>query len=150
MKKQKPKISFYLSVAVFLALFNYVFSQEQAQEPSFRPKVEYSADEAKEIFQSRLTNITPLSGGVPTAGPQEIKPPHLTTQGVIWQTDLPQAIINNKVVKIGDIIEGAEIIEIDKSGVEISFRNKLFKLDSSSVEKGKRPNKNQGEAGYDK
>lgn len=119
---------------VFFTLFNYAYSQEQTQEPSFRPKVEYTADESKEIFQSCLTNITPLLKDTSTTMLQDIKPPSLTTQGIIWQTDLPQAIINNKVVKVGDVIEGAEVIKIDKSGVEISFRNKLFKLDSFSVQ----------------
>ena len=55
---------------------------------------------------------------------QEVAPPSLTIQGLIWNTDMPQAIVNGKIVKIGDIIDGAEVINISKEGITIRHNDK--------------------------
>lgn len=40
-------------------------------------------------------------------------------QGIIWGGRIPQAIINNKVLTVGDLIDKAEILSIDKNGVTL-------------------------------
>jgi hypothetical protein len=52
---------------------------------------------------------------------------------LIWGSSLPQAIVNNKVVKVGDKIEGAEVVSIDKQGVTVLFANKEHKLSSPAA-----------------
>lgn len=59
--------------------------------------------------------------------------PALTVQGLLWGGVFPQAIINNKVVKEGDKIEGATIKEINKEGVTVHFANSEYKLSSPAV-----------------
>jgi len=54
-------------------------------------------------------------------------------QGVIWGGSLSQAIINNKVVTIGDDIEGAKIIYIDRQGITVIFEGKQYRLLSPGV-----------------
>jgi hypothetical protein len=54
--------------------------------------------------------------------------PDLVVQGLIWGSSLPQAIINNKVVKVGDVIQGADIIDISKEGVLVLFAGTEYKL----------------------
>lgn len=69
--------------------------------------------------------------------PQDIKKgnavkslPAYTIQGVIWGTELPQAIINNKVFKIGDMLDEAKVENIDKNGVIVSLNGTLFTLNA--------------------
>ena len=53
---------------------------------------------------------------------------------MVWDTDVPQAIISDRVVKVGDEISGVKVTFIDKKGVEIS-RNGLRYLLSVSGNK---------------
>lgn len=62
----------------------------------------------------------------------EVTPPTLTVQGLVWGGNFPQAIINNKVVRIGDTIEGARVISIDKEGINLIFEEMQFVLPSPS------------------
>ncbi len=41
-------------------------------------------------------------------------------KGLIWNTDMPQAIINDKILKVGDFINGVKIVAIQSKGVELS------------------------------
>lgn len=54
----------------------------------------------------------------------------VAVQGVIWDTDTPQAIIDGEVYKLGEALKGeqGEIVDIDKEGVTIKYRNKKYKL----------------------
>lgn len=49
-------------------------------------------------------------------------------QGIIWGGRIPQAIINNKVLTIGDLIDGAEILSIEKNGVTLISAGVIVKL----------------------
>ena len=45
---------------------------------------------------------------------------NLKVQGIIWGGRFPQAIINDRVWTVGDVIEGAEILSIDEKGITLS------------------------------
>jgi hypothetical protein len=60
-------------------------------------------------------------------------PPVLKIEGLVWGGRLPQAIINQKVVKIGDIIEGAQIVDINREGVTLIFNNSQYNLPSQWI-----------------
>jgi hypothetical protein len=55
-----------------------------------------------------------------------VKPPDLRITGLVWNTNRPQAIINEKVVDVGDSIEDAIIVAINKTGIEISFQGQTM------------------------
>ncbi len=58
---------------------------------------------------------------------EAVKPfPNLTIQGLAWGGDFPQAIVDNKVLKIGQMIEGASVKKIDKDGVTFLFEGKEY------------------------
>lgn len=63
----------------------------------------------------------------------KIQPPLLTVQGVIWGGRFNQAIINNKVLKAGDTIQGAKILSIDRNGVVVLFEGMQFNLSSPAA-----------------
>ena len=63
----------------------------------------------------------------------------LSLQGIIWNPERPLAIINNRVVKIGDIIlvpkdsettEAATIMDITQDGVVIIYSGEVEKIPS--------------------
>ena len=51
--------------------------------------------------------------------------PALRVQGIIWGGDRPQAIINDRIVELGDDVEGATIKSIQKDGVNVLFDGKI-------------------------
>jgi hypothetical protein len=57
---------------------------------------------------------------------EEVIPPEFFISGLIWNTDFPQAIINDKVVGIGDVVEDAEILDITKDGIKIQYQGEEF------------------------
>jgi hypothetical protein len=46
-------------------------------------------------------------------------PPTLRVQGLLWGGREPQAIIDNAVYKVNDLVKGAKILEITRDGVTI-------------------------------
>lgn len=111
-------------------------------ETIVRPKVEYNAEDLSDPFRGIIIEETPPSGEEQAL---EVTPqilPSLDVQGVIWGGRFPQAIINNKVVKIGDTIEGAVVISIDKDGITVLFAGRQYNLGPPTG--GTAPNKNPG------
>ncbi len=47
--------------------------------------------------------------------------PELTIEGIIWNSYIPQAIVNGKIIRVGDIIENVEIVGIEKSGIIVFY-----------------------------
>jgi hypothetical protein len=79
------------------------------------PFIDYKAEEALEASQR----------------PAELKPlPPLVVQGMVWGGNFSQAIINGKIVKVGESIEGVRITEINKEGIVVLFDNQLYKIAS--------------------
>ncbi|MFA5276742.1 MAG: hypothetical protein WC417_07635 [Candidatus Omnitrophota bacterium] len=56
-----------------------------------------------------------------------------SVQGIIWGGSFPQAIINNKVYKTGESIQGLYISNIDKSGITFSSGAKKYILNMSAA-----------------
>ena len=98
-------------------------SDATAYQPSpaiERPKINYSSENMRDPFKDLLIKKAEIS----TDAQQQIAAaplPQLTVQGVIWGEKAPLAIINNKVLKENDIVEGATVIKITQNGVIVSF-----------------------------
>ncbi len=105
------------------------------------PTVEYSASGLRDPFQSYITSGNlPSSRGAEISGEQAL--PSLEVQGIIWGGSFPQAIINHKVVKVGDTLEGVRIIAINQQGVIVFFGSRQYSLVAPGISTGKP--KNQG------
>lgn len=106
--------------------------EETAAPPAVinRPNVEYKASRLRDPFLSLIVKDIE-SAEEAKASEAAAKPlPALTVQGIIWGGSFPQAIINNKVVKAGDNIEGVSINSIDKSGIAVFFEGRYYELSS--------------------
>ncbi len=130
MRKIKYRAPFYLIVFTVYISFSLIILVKQifADETIIRPKVEYKAEVLKDPFRGfrkkETKKINTVSESKTTAKPL----PALTVQGIVWGGQTPQAIINNKVVKVGDTIENVEIIDITKNGVDVFFEDQEYNL----------------------
>ncbi|MFA4989500.1 MAG: hypothetical protein WC576_01870 [Candidatus Omnitrophota bacterium] len=100
-----------------------------------RPKVTYKAQGTRDPFWPLVTEKKITSTAVPE---REKVLPNFTVQGLVWGGVFPQAIINNQVVKKGDMLGEAKIIEIGKEGVTVLFAGQEYIL-SPVVVSGQQP-----------
>jgi len=109
-----------------------------------RSAVRYGAIGLRDPFKE---NLVEEQEGAPTDTYQQqvSLPSNFTIQGIIWGGRMPQAIINNKVVKVGDTVEGAKVITINKNGIVVFYNNRNFDLSSPAVDNLKNiANKSEG------
>ena len=141
--KKSNKIILLTLLLILVVFINCLFATEaqkaealkriDAEEPPSdaafeieRPMVVYSAGNLRDPF---LTTI-PQELGAATKNKEEEKLPSLTIQGLIFGPKFPQAIINNKVLKVGDQISGATVTAINKDEISVLFNDKYYKLTS--------------------
>ncbi len=128
-------LSVVFSVVCFAQSFVGAEKTVSAQSPDqlLRPKVDYSAQGLRDPFMGKGGQ----SGTGEEVNPVEKKPlPALTVQGVIWGGNFPQAIINNKVLKVGDTIEGVKIKAIAKEGIIVLFEGSESAISSPAAGSG--------------
>jgi hypothetical protein len=100
-----------------------------------RPKLTYDAADLKDPFDDFLPKVKPKSTSKIPGGGMDVQAaplPSFAVQGLLWGGSLPQAVIDNQVVKVGDVIQDAEIVEISKDGVKVLYNKKIYKLASPS------------------
>jgi hypothetical protein len=139
MKSQKKILLVFFLVALLISLLKEIKALPQAQpEASLRPIVtEYKAEGLKDPFEGKEEQF--IAQAKAQAKAQEVVPevpvqrrplPALPpVQGLVWGGRFPQAIINDKVVKIGETIDEAKevrVIDINKSGITVSFDNQQY------------------------
>ncbi|MFH0917612.1 MAG: hypothetical protein V1830_00585 [Candidatus Omnitrophota bacterium] len=95
-----------------------------------RPVVEYKSGKLRDPFKTyfikeEIKEVLPESTDLSRP---EFDLNKLKVQGIIWGAKIPQAIINDKVLTIGDLIEGAQIVSIEKKGITLSYYGAVFDL----------------------
>lgn len=106
-----------------------------------RPKIEYKAEDLQEPFGEGEEQTE----GAVERKPAQIEPlPTLTIQGIVWGGTLPQAIIENKVVKIGDTINDVRIVDINKDGLVLFYHGQQYNLSSPAKTDLKKPQNIEG------
>lgn len=66
-----------------------------------------------------------------------VKLPKVDLQGIVWAKGMPQAIVNDRVIKIGDYIGDFEVKEITREGIKLFLKGKDYFVTMQSY-KGKR------------
>lgn len=89
----------------------------------------YSAAETKgDPFDSLL----PVKEGPknPDGKPKVSQPPAISIEGALWDSDMPQAIIDGDVYKVGDTLKSidAKIYKIEKNRVFIFYEGMLYEM----------------------
>ena len=99
-------------------------------------RIEYTSEDLRDPFQSSFEIERQMYKFEPEPEPEpkvQLKPlrttlPGLQVQGMVWSTNKPQAIINDTLVRIGDTIAGAEILDIRKEGVYVLYEERQYIL----------------------
>lgn len=133
MKLQKKQVNIFLIALLISIVKEGMALPEAASETSLKP--EYKAKDLRDPFQFFKMKIEekPKEQVTEEEKAEAVSLPGLTIQGIVWGGNFPQAIINNKVVKIGDTVEGAQIIDIKKDGVTVYFGNRKHNLPSPAA-----------------
>jgi len=129
MEIHKKRVKIFLIIGILISLFK---EMEAVPENSLMPNIEYKAGDLRDPFRS-LRKEKQIKEQLPQKQIQEKPLPTLTIQGIVWGGASPQAIINNKVVKIGDTIDKVQIVDINKSAIIVSFENRQYNLPSTTA-----------------
>ncbi len=62
----------------------------------------------------------------PPGRQMSVAPSNLKVSGVLWAGPKPRAIVNGRVVGIGDVVQGATLAAIRKGKVEFKVQGKIF------------------------
>ncbi len=123
-EKPRPRLRIYLTYAV--ALFLGVWMMD-------RTFVFFSKPAAKQASQEAIYNYAPVSPAV-TKAAAAIAPAKVTfnLNGIFFSEDEGFALINNQIVKVGDDVDGAKVLQISVNEVELDSQGSLIKLSSGS------------------
>ncbi len=95
-----------------------------------RSKLAYDPVVSTDPFDDFLPKVkkTPVRGSGFGSEVQVAPLPAFNVQGIVWGGAVPQAVIDDQVVKIGDIVQDAEIVEISKDGIKVLYNKRIYKL----------------------
>ena len=131
MKRLLKKFIIFFIIIFTFSTIEAQSMKENAQEIFLRRKIEYKSEGSKDPFQPPRKEEQVVAQQPAQPEPLEQVPlPALTISAIVWGGIFPQAIINNKVVKPGDNIEGVNIVNISKDGITVSFANRIYNLSS--------------------
>ena len=103
-------------------------------QPAASETITYTAAALRNPMVSLLPTLVEEPGMVlaGTAGdsPMETlrQPPAVIVQGIIWGSYRPQALIDGALYEVGDTIQNAQIVSIDRSGVTVNVHGATFAL----------------------
>ncbi|MBN2830860.1 MAG: hypothetical protein JXL82_01085 [Candidatus Omnitrophica bacterium] len=130
-------LAFFLKSYAFDIGKNLIEAEVSKKEPGMiieRPRIEYRARGLRNPFQQPVstTEEKPVKAEESVA----IDPvflPVLNVQGIIWQGNPKQAIINNRVMKVGDSLDNIDVIDINKEGVTVLHAGVQHNISTSPV-----------------
>lgn len=114
--------------------FSEILKQERtAPELESRPEVKYNAGSFRDPFSASDDSKQDIVQEAGSGQQDKGAFPSLDIQGLIWGGEFPQAIINNKVFKVGDEVDGMKITEIAKDGVTVLSGMETHKIPSPAL-----------------
>ena len=115
---------------------SYLRNPFQQQLPRRKKVIKPSTEATKKAIQKKKSTANKKAAAKKQVfvKPQPVKvapiePPIMVISGLIWNSDRPQAIVNNKVIDVGDTIETIQVVAIRKEGIEIEFQGKTITIE---------------------
>ena len=121
-----------LATVVLVSSWAQTEEKPEAGAPKIKVAGKYTSEKLRDPFEPYVKKKEPM------LTPQQLvkedfTPPALKIQGISWGGRYPQAIVNDKVVKVGDLINGAQVVEIRHDGIVFSFKNRQFGMMSPAL-----------------
>lgn len=106
----------------------------------------YTAQTLRDPMKSLLPAESPKVAALPSA-PNRVTeappqpPPSLRVRGILWGGKDAQAIINDKVYRVGDTVAGVKILSIDRRGVTVEYRGEpmMYTTAAPATDAGRAP-----------
>lgn len=96
-------------------------TEQKTIEPKIKPQTNIYQPPIEPYFQPIVPSTQDST--------QNINPGQYTISGLIWNSDRPQAIINNQIFSVGDKInDQIKIVSIKKTGVDVELNGQITKL----------------------
>ncbi|MFQ5680607.1 MAG: hypothetical protein ACE5GG_00920 [Candidatus Omnitrophota bacterium] len=131
------RVEFYIPLCAILIFFRGVFADTKQSRSS--GKVVYTAGKYFDPFSDWLPReikenpvVIKQRHRAKRQPAENIILPNFSLEGIVWGGGFPQVIIDGLVLKEGEKIEGAEVLEITKSKVKMLYKNKIFFLMNNS------------------
>ena len=111
---------------------------DAADHPASAP-VQYTASHLRDPLLSLLPKADLTEQGKPVKidrtapPPPPAQPPAVTVQGMVWGGPRPQALIDGELYEVGEAVQGARIVAIDRNGVTVEVEGMTFRLMTASV-----------------
>jgi hypothetical protein len=108
------------TIKTFEAIEEKVLSAAPVQPAHGTPSAPlYTAQDLRDPMESLLPpEPKPELSEAEVQARQSTRPP-LRLQGLVWGGKKPQAIINSRLYRVGESVEGSKILSIDRTGVTI-------------------------------
>lgn len=107
-----------------LSFGSFATSASEAAPPAV---AQYTEQSSKDPYTGVVDDNSQGPQTVVSMAPS-LPPPPLVLDGVIWVPEKPRAVINGKRLLVGDVIEEAKILEIQKKEVKMRFNEQEFTL----------------------
>ena len=146
-----------LTLILLVSFAHIVLADDNSDGVISRPEIEYSSgdlrDPFRDLFELEMLKAKKekeeqnIQEPVDSTEPQKPLPSldKIKVQGVMWGGKFPQAIINNKILGVGDSVEGGVIVSIEKKGITLNFSGRIAILDipgsASTLKKGNKEEK---------
>jgi len=101
---------------------------DQLPQPE-KPEEKPPTDIEEQPVPTRRGDILPQDKSDNMKAEQRIPLPSFRISGLVWNSDRPQAIMNNQIVSVGDTINNCTITHISKEGVEVLFQEKTYTIE---------------------
>ncbi|MBM3251549.1 MAG: hypothetical protein FJZ11_02035 [Candidatus Omnitrophica bacterium] len=131
----KTKIRTFIFLFFLLALSFKIFANESDFSDKIKQaniqQLNYEADNYRDplmpVFPKKELKKELGEAMEPVApGTEGIAAPALVIQGMVWGTDMPQAIIDGEIYKVGDQFLEAKILDINKEGIKLLYKDRIF------------------------
>ena len=95
-----------------------------------------SPDPLKDRFNIFMTSFTPkISNLAAEEVMKQFDTSNMDIKGLIWNSDRPQAIINEQVISIGDEVNGAKLLSVNRDGIKLQYKGVEFLVDKNKQKK---------------
>jgi len=120
---------------LLISFVQIVFAQNKKDGLVLRPVIEYSSGDLRDPFNDLFYLEKKKDDQIvqaPEEGVEQQEPlpslDNFKVKGVIWGGKFPLVIINDKMLKVGDLINDAEIVSITKEGIVLNFSGRIATL----------------------